>query len=94
MIHSICDEGNFDVEQQKCWVGAPCNEECYGTGCVETLICKQTGFFPKCTTSCNPHYFTCNASQIGKEAGILTCQNGNVLDPQTMTCINPDDCPF
>ncbi|KAG7176136.1 uncharacterized protein LOC121879484 [Homarus americanus] len=94
MIHSVCDEGNFDEEHQECRVGSPCKEECKNDGCVETLLCKQIGIFPKCAKSCSPHYFICYESQLGKEALILNCLDGNVLNPKTMTCIKPEDCPF
>ncbi|XP_063886382.1 uncharacterized protein LOC135114409 [Scylla paramamosain] len=95
--HGHCPNGNFDQFGKNCNSNAPCIISCSNeppdNGCVTKWICEEEGYFPKCTASCDPTYFWCTASDIGQEAKPQECTHHFVLDPISMICVPPENCP-
>lgn len=95
--HGHCPSGNFDQASGACEDNAPCITSCTNKppddGCVDNLICERQGYFPRCTKKCDPTYFWCSEDDVGHEGTPLTCSNDHVIDPISMVCIPPKDCP-
>nr|XP_045600227.1 peritrophin-48-like isoform X1 [Procambarus clarkii] len=101
-----CATGNFDENAGVCSEEATCNQPCTGGGgtttttegnaahCVDTFVCQKTGYFPRCTNRCDPHYYHCTSSDISHEVQALTCSNNKVINPDTMMCVSQAECPY
>ncbi|XP_045598708.2 uncharacterized protein [Procambarus clarkii] len=61
--------------------------------CLDSMICTNVGYFPKCTT-CEQEYFICQF--VGYPADIGTCLGDKVFNtnPAYAYCISPSVCPF
>ncbi|XP_042876856.1 balbiani ring protein 3-like [Penaeus japonicus] len=103
-LHQCPDHRVFDQETRHCNREAACVQPCssgpdgptttVGTDCVDTFVCEHVGYFPKCTSSCDPHYYYCGSNDIGHTADARRCPTGQVLNPEIMRCVNPNDCPY
>lgn len=93
-----CTTGNFNAVTGSCDEAAPCNPTCSNGptegGCVDQLICEEVGYFPRCTDKCDPIYFYCTASDIGSSVPGIRCTNDYVVNPITVMCIPPEECPL
>lgn len=96
--HGHCSSGNFNQNTGYCDDAAPCLLTCSNDisdkGCNDDFICPEEGFFPRCTEICDPIYYFCTAVDIGSSPQIIHCSNDLVIDPTTVMCIPPEDCPL
>ncbi|KAG0726835.1 hypothetical protein GWK47_035792 [Chionoecetes opilio] len=95
--HGHCPSGNFNHDTGDCDNTAPCVTTCTNgpqeSGCIDKLICKTVGCFPRCTGSCDPIYFCCTKDDIGHEVQPQKCSNNYVVDPNSTVCVPPEECP-
>lgn len=95
--HGHCNAGNFNAEMGECQEGAPCVAACQKTisdsDCGEDFVCEKYGNFPKCTTSCDPHYYHCSLEDVGRPVEAKVCTRNNVIDPYQVLCVPPEECP-
>lgn len=107
-LHHCADQAVFNQEMHHCDKQATCVQPCstlpsrpplvptttVGSDCATDFICHSIGYFPMCVHSCDPRYYYCGSSDIGHTVDPLRCPSGMVLNPETMRCVTPNNCPF
>ncbi|XP_045111790.1 uncharacterized protein LOC123504925 [Portunus trituberculatus] len=97
-IPGECKDGeHFDLHAGDCSNTAPCVTLCRnvvdGDGCIDPYTCQELGYFPKCKTQCLREYYHC-VEVSDDYATPETCPNNLVFNPDTLTCIKNETCPY
>lgn len=94
-FHFHCLTGNFDEVRQDCVEGAKCETQCQEVPyCDDSFICDSVGYFPRCYRMCDTYYYLCDINMIGQPGELKACLDGKVIDPDIVTCVDPEDCPY
>ncbi|XP_045111806.1 peritrophin-48-like [Portunus trituberculatus] len=93
-----CKDGeHFDLHAKQCSSTAPCMTLCRnvvdGDGCIDSYTCQEIGYFPKCKTQCLREYYHC-VEVSDDYATPERCPNNLVFNPDTLTCIKNETCPY
>ncbi|XP_045111820.1 uncharacterized protein LOC123504932 [Portunus trituberculatus] len=93
-----CEDGeHFDMHAMLCRNTAPCVTLCRNVvdenGCIDPYTCQELGYFPKCKTQCLREYYHC-VEVSDDYATPETCPNNLVFNPDTLTCIKNETCPY
>ncbi|XP_071542476.1 uncharacterized protein [Panulirus ornatus] len=97
--HGHCPRGNFNSMTGECEEDAPCIAPCQDSPNIDTcetddsFVCPSVGYFPKCTTVCDPHYYYCTLQDIGRPVEPKICTRNHVIDPLLVQCVSPEQCP-
>ncbi|XP_045111936.1 uncharacterized protein LOC123504996 [Portunus trituberculatus] len=97
-FQSECRDGEtFDSRARKCSSTAPCMTLCRNVvdenGCIDPYTCQELGYFPICKTQCLREYYHC-VEVSDDYATPETCPNNLVFNPDTLTCIKNEACPY
>lgn len=91
-----CSSGQFSVNEGYCSSSdSSCIQLCEGGGggtCKDDFTCPdgQYGVFAACEDNCSKYYYYCTVLELE----IRTCNGGQLLNPDTLFCVDEEDCPY